>query len=376
MFQFARSSAKAALVAVGAAGFVAFGAGVAGADVTGAMSATDSLPVTDSPAVVGLPAGLGGTVTHLAENADLATALPAPGTENVATPLGDMSHVGPQVQRHLDTTQGHVDRVGRLVGTGGATLPQTAPLPGESELPTAQTLPAADVVPDSRGPLPLPQATELLPAVHGVTGTVHSTANQLLHEGGTLPLSHEVHRTAELPGLPVNGVNGTVHSTANRLLPAGGTLPMSNEVPGTREVPVAVDGTPAEIAGAATGLAVERTVGTLLPRTTEQTRELAAQLPELPEPSTAAVTDALPEVPVTLDAQGGDLGALEEAGVPGAAEVNQGVETVNQQAPSVEEVAQQVDTEQAVADVVESAGTGAGATGVVDAAQGVGLPTI
>ncbi|MDA0566552.1 hypothetical protein LG943_19880 [Streptomonospora sp. S1-112] len=380
MFQFARSSAKAALVAVGAAGFVAFGAGVAGADVPDPMSATDNLPATDAPAVVGLPAGLGGTVTRLTENVDLATTLPAPGTENLATSAGDMSHVGPQVQGHLDTAQGHIDHLGHVVGAGGATLPQAAPLPGApatlpvgTELPTAQTLPAADVVPDSRGPLPVPHPTELLPLVHGATGAVHSTANQLLHEGNTLPMSHQVQETV----VP-RGFNGTVHSTANQLLREGRALPMSHQVQETEGLTdLPVDGLrPAGVVGAAAGTAVERTVGAMLPRTTQEVAELTAEVPEAPEPSTTALTDALPEVPLHIDAQGGDLGVLADSGVPGAAEVSEGVETVNQQAPSVGELAQQVDTEQAVADVVDAAATGGGATGVVDAAQDVQLPAI
>ncbi|MFD0776714.1 hypothetical protein ACFQZ2_22510, partial [Streptomonospora algeriensis] len=103
MFQFARQSAKAVLVAAGAAGVAALGAGSAGADDLGALSATDSLP-TSAPATAGLPAGLGGgansPVSGL-KDADLRTVQPAPSTADLGTPVGDMSGAGSQARSGL-----------------------------------------------------------------------------------------------------------------------------------------------------------------------------------------------------------------------------------------------------------------------------------
>ncbi|RCV54014.1 hypothetical protein DEF24_19825, partial [Marinitenerispora sediminis] len=87
MFSSARSSAKAVLLAVGAAGFVALGSGVASADVlgdttrvlNGTVPATGALgQITDQ-----LQTALSG------DTPELATTLPAPAVSNLNTPLGD-----------------------------------------------------------------------------------------------------------------------------------------------------------------------------------------------------------------------------------------------------------------------------------------------
>lgn len=70
MLNTARTSARALLVAASAASFVALGAGVAGADTLG--GATDGLPLND-----------------------LGSQVPAPLTEGVSTPLGDLVQVAP-----------------------------------------------------------------------------------------------------------------------------------------------------------------------------------------------------------------------------------------------------------------------------------------
>lgn len=86
MFQFARTSAKTAIVAAGAAGFVAFGAGIAGADAVGPAGPQDV-----APTVTGLPEATAGAAHMLQENLESpepAQTLPAPAASNLTTPSG------------------------------------------------------------------------------------------------------------------------------------------------------------------------------------------------------------------------------------------------------------------------------------------------
>ncbi|QBI56573.1 hypothetical protein [Streptomonospora litoralis] len=194
MFQFARQSAKAVLVAAGAAGVAALGAGSAGADDLGALSATDSLAPQSSPVQTSLPAGLGGGASSLvakAKEADLRNAQPAPSTVNLGTPAGDMSPVGPQAQAQLDTVHDALDRARHTVGLGSGVVPQAAPVDG-----VGTTLPAG--MPSTEA-LPLGQLTNLLGG------------------GQTLPL-----REGTVPqAAPVDGVGTT--------LPAG--MPSTEALP-------------------------------------------------------------------------------------------------------------------------------------------------
>lgn len=67
MFQLARTSAKAVLVAAGAAGFVALGAGIASADALGVPGAVQ--PQSVAPSVPGLPAELTGAEDQVQRDA-------------------------------------------------------------------------------------------------------------------------------------------------------------------------------------------------------------------------------------------------------------------------------------------------------------------
>lgn len=176
MFHTARSSARTLLLAAGTAGFVALGAGIAGADTLGG--------VTD-----GLPLG------------DLQNQVPTALTEGVTTPLGDLVKVQPgeisaqpELQHQSAEVQHQSDPVGSIVGDtlSTDTLSTDAPLQtGEDN--------AANV-----GPLDLGTATETLP---------------LSDTGGAVdPLSMLLGGTGLLDGLALDG---------GGLPLGGGTLPMS-----------------------------------------------------------------------------------------------------------------------------------------------------
>ncbi|GAA1465075.1 hypothetical protein NE857_01595 [Nocardiopsis exhalans] len=182
MFHTARSSARTLLLAAGTAGFVALGAGIAGADTLGG--------VTD-----GLPLG------------DLHNQVPTALTEGVTTPLGDLVKVQPgelsaqpELQHQSAEVQHQSDPVGSIVGdtVSTDTLSTDAPLrTGEDN--------AANV-----GPLDLGTATDTLPLSD--TGGAVDPLSMLL--GGTDLLGG----TGLLDGLALDG---------GGLPLGGGTLPMS-----------------------------------------------------------------------------------------------------------------------------------------------------
>ncbi|WP_017579295.1 hypothetical protein [Nocardiopsis valliformis] len=182
MFHTARSSARTLLLAAGTAGFVALGAGIAGADTLGG--------VTD-----GLPLG------------DLHNQVPTALTEGVTTPLGDLVKVQPgeisaqpDLQHQSAEVQHQSDPVGSIVGdtVSTDTLSTDAPLQtGEDN--------AANV-----GPLDLGTATDTLPLSD--TGGAVDPLSMLL--GGTDLLGG----TGLLDGLALDG---------GGLPLGGGTLPMS-----------------------------------------------------------------------------------------------------------------------------------------------------
>lgn len=183
MFHTARSSARTLLVAAGTAGFVALGAGIAGADTLGG--------VTD-----GLPLG------------DLGNQVPTALTEGVTSPVGDLVKVEPgeisaqpELQHQSAEVQHQTDPVGSVVGdtVSTDTLSTDAPLQtGEDN--------ATNV-----GPLDLGAATETLP-LSGTGGAVDPLSMLL---GGTGLLGGGSGLT---DGLSLDGGG----------LPLGGdTLPMS-----------------------------------------------------------------------------------------------------------------------------------------------------
>ncbi|MBB4935108.1 uncharacterized protein YjbJ (UPF0337 family) [Lipingzhangella halophila] len=224
MFQLACTSAKAAIVAAGAAGFVAAGAGIASADEFGVTDALRTQPV--APSVPGLPADPTGPVDQVQRDVEvpqMAHTLPAPGTETPAVPGVDAS--------------GAEDTLGTVQDAAGVhTVHQTAPQARGLAHGTVNSLPA-----------------QALPG--GANGAAHSTLNrgvnsaeQVNHLSNELPQPEAP--AAERPGtgLPETG---------------------APEVPGLHELP--------DPLGTVSGVPE-----TLLPQDAEQTVEQAAgEAPDL-----------------------------------------------------------------------------------------------
>ncbi|MBR8742244.1 hypothetical protein [Nocardiopsis sp. MG754419] len=217
MFHSARTSARAMLVAAGTAGFVALGAGIAGADTLGG--------VTD-----GLPLG------------DLDQQVPASLTEGVATPVGDLVKVEPgqiSAQPEVQHQSGPADTVGHVIGDG---VSAQAPIETGDDN-------SAEV-----GPLDLGGASETLPLsgggvdpVSGLLGGAGLLDALSLDGGQTLPLGHpesplplESHASVvddtvgELGGRVESGIQETsphlVTLDEVRLDRVGETVPMSDPV--------------------------------------------------------------------------------------------------------------------------------------------------
>lgn len=100
MFHTARTSARTMLVVAGAAGFVALGSGIAGADTLGGV--TDGLPLNE-----------------------LSRQVPAALTEGVGTPIGDLVKVEPgEVSARPEVQQQSAEAVGNVFGDAvSATTP-------------------------------------------------------------------------------------------------------------------------------------------------------------------------------------------------------------------------------------------------------------
>ncbi|MFW5415259.1 hypothetical protein J0910_01125 [Nocardiopsis sp. CNT-189] len=270
MFQFARSSAKAVLVAAGAVGFVALGAGAAGA-------ATAPSPLDPATDPVGTLAGevvstaLDGRLPELPK---LATTLPAPDTRNVAGPTGDMSDTGPQLQAGLTAVDDAVEDVRT------ATAPRTSQL-SPAEVP--QGGPAGDLAGVG------PKVGETLrgtakTAMDMVVYMEQDDPKKLLEDGGeTEPQAAEA-----LPGAVAGPVSEVAPAPVTEALPA-----------------------PVE--------AVDGAVRSTLPSTTAQLDEVAAQPPVSVDENAVAETaetlqdplSVLPEPP-TVPQSGGPL---EDAGI-------------------------------------------------------------
>jgi hypothetical protein len=226
MFQFARTSTKAVLVAAGAAGFVAFGAGIASADALSPLGVTDALPV--------------GPVTELIENPrvpDLATTVPAPRTANVSGPLGDMSGVGPEVHDYLTVADSTVDLVERSVGLSTGVEHQSAP---------------ADLAGTATGllesaPLPLPKPSQL-PVAAGATTGAATVATRAVGEGVTGTLLPRTTAATEdavdtLPRAVAEGIDA--HEPRSPLSISGlenAELPLVGADPATAGLREGVDG--------------------------------------------------------------------------------------------------------------------------------------
>ncbi|MFI6576778.1 hypothetical protein ACIBFB_13325 [Nocardiopsis sp. NPDC050513] len=301
MFKTARTTARTALMAASTAGFVALGAGIAGADTLGG--------VTD-----GLPLG------------DLGSQVPAQLTEGVTSPFGDLVKVEPGTVSATPEIDHQSNPVDGVVGEGA---PVHAPVGDEDN--------AANV-----GPLDLGSVQSAMPLAHAVDhqavaagdpvsdllggllgGSAGDPVSDLLGGvnggGGTLPLAHPV-AAPEAPGsvedvpavvgdaqAAVGGVPGTVEdvpaSVGEAPAEVGDVLPMA-----AADTPVSLDpGENSDLTGGAT---------TLLP---------AAGLPEptgvlpMAAPDASALTGLVP-----MDAVGGDLVAVEGMPTVGEPQVDPG----------------------------------------------------
>jgi hypothetical protein len=336
MFTTARTTAKTLLVAAGTAGFVALGAGVAGADTLGG--------VTD-----GLQLG------------DLGSRVPAQLTEGVSTPLGDLVKVQPgKISAQPDVQQQSAPRqtdprdvVGHVVGDN-----VSAPLEGDEKnsanvgpldlgaatgsLPLSQgSDPVADLVGDlgvleglglGGGAQPQGHGASTLPVrgpaetVGAAVSEVGATAEQGVHEvgsglngldaplagrGATLPMAAEDSPTGPFSGENTDLTGGKADLITDLVLSDDVVLPMA----GTEATGGAAEALPVDLAGTA-GLAAST-----LPQTALSAGDLG--LPELPAPgevlplAAPETTDAVTGL-VREDALGNDL-----VGVRGLPELGQ-----------------------------------------------------
>ncbi|WP_304452744.1 hypothetical protein [Nocardiopsis sp. YSL2] len=293
MFNTARTSARALLVAASAASFVALGAGIAGADALG--GATDGLPLND-----------------------LGSQVPAPLTEGVSTPLGDLVQVDPGEVSAAPEIEHNTAPVERAAGEGLTTdaplevaednaadlgplaLTETLPLSDASGTVTGaaegQEL-GSDPVSELLGTVGLGSQSDVVPLSNGASDPLSGLLGGLTGGGTlggvdtlggltgglspeTLPMSNPV------GGQPLNELNGT-------LKPATGGQPL-NELNGT--VKPATSGQPLHLAGPveqADGQVSE--VGALAESGAEQ---VGGELVGLDETVAMAGTDQ----PIALDA--------------------------------------------------------------------------
>ncbi|MFE3458032.1 hypothetical protein ACFXKD_10840 [Nocardiopsis aegyptia] len=300
MFNTARTSARALLVAASAASFVALGAGIAGADALG--GATDGLPLND-----------------------LGSQVPAPLTEGVSTPLGDLVQVDPGEVSAAPEIEHNTAPVERAAGEGLSTdaplevaednaadlgplaLTETLPLAGATDAVEGQEL-GADPVSDLLGTAGLGSQTNVVPLSNASGDPAADLLGGLLGGAGggdvlggllggagggdalggvtgglpteTLPMSHPS------SGQPLNGLNGTLKPATNGqpLNKLNGTLK-----PATNGQPLHLAGT----AGQAEGQVSE--VGALAESGAEQ---VGGELVGLDETVAMAGTDQ----PIAVDA--------------------------------------------------------------------------
>lgn len=258
MFQFARTSAKTAIIAAGAAGFVAFGAGIAGADAIGSTGPQDV-----APTVTGLPEATAGAAHMLQESVESpapAQTLPAPAASNLTTPSGDVS----QLTNEADDA---LTMVGEAADVENPVQHTAAPAPNGTVHKAVNTLPVQHVAP-------------------GANGAVHSTVNKVLHSEGarTLPQNAE---------LPETGVADKASSVLPRTTEAAGEL--ANELP---DASSAVENLPeSPVTTEDVGDALPETGTDNLPQDTSETRDQASEVTEKAENVTERVDEARDEVP-------------------------------------------------------------------------------
>ncbi|OLT27972.1 hypothetical protein BJF83_16785 [Nocardiopsis sp. CNR-923] len=274
MFKTARTTARTALMAASTAGFVAFGAGIAGADTLGG--------VTD-----GLPLG------------DLGSQVPAQLTEGVSSPLGDLVKVEPGTVSATPEIDHQSNPVDGVLGEGA---PVHAPIGDEAN--------AANV-----GPLDLGSVQGAMPLAHAVD-------HQAVAAGD--PVSDLLGGSG---GDPVSGLLGGLLGGVNS---GGGTLPLAHPVAAS-ETPGSVGDVPA-VVGEVLPMAAADTPVSLDPgENSDLTGGATTLLPAvgLPEP-TAVLPMAAPDASsltglVPMDALGGDLVAVEGMPTVGQPQVDPGV---------------------------------------------------
>ncbi|WP_017539818.1 MULTISPECIES: hypothetical protein [Nocardiopsis] len=299
MFEFARNSAKAVLVAAGAAGFAALGAGAAAAaPAPQALSPlTDAAPLVASAALAPVTAPLAA-----GEVPDMARTAPAPDTRNLALAGHDASGAGGAVDQGMTALDGAVDQA---LGQGAAgPQRQSAPLAGGAGHPakgvnglvhgTANSVPRGNPAPGAGGAVrdTADTVTDMvvvaeqddvrtMSAEQGVAGGLAGTAEGPVRE--VLPnTAGELDAMSEEP--PVSVDEGAVGDTLAGGLPTEGLA--AEELPAPASLPE-------------TGLPTGAVPSDGLPSDALATDSLNADVtdglavgPELPG------TDALPEVPL------------------------------------------------------------------------------
>ncbi|MDT0329853.1 hypothetical protein [Nocardiopsis lambiniae] len=199
MYTTARTSAKTLLVAAGAAGFIAFGSGIAGADTLGGV--TDGLPLND----------LGGQ-------------LPAVLTEGIGSPVGDLAKVQPgTISAAPDVQHNSAPVTGSPLGASTSELaPVFDAVEGSG---VTDALPAGvPTVPQSGAVTPVTDAlTDSLPADAPVALDGNSTDLGLDAVTGSLPVDVPTVPQSD----PLGGAVGGLGLLDGLGLGTGGLLPLS-----------------------------------------------------------------------------------------------------------------------------------------------------
>ncbi|MDE3723993.1 hypothetical protein PWG71_21595 [Nocardiopsis sp. N85] len=202
MYTTARTSAKTLLVAAGAAGFIAFGSGIAGADTLGGV--TDGLPLND----------LGGQ-------------LPAVLTEGIGSPVGDLAKVQPgTISAAPDVQHNSAPVTGSPLGASTSELaPVFDAVEGSG---VTDALPAGvPTVPQSGAVTPVTDSlTDALPADAPVALDGNSTDLGLDAVTGSLPVDVPTVPQSDPLGGAVGGL-GLLDGLGGLGLGTGGLLPLS-----------------------------------------------------------------------------------------------------------------------------------------------------
>ncbi|KOX13931.1 hypothetical protein [Nocardiopsis sp. NRRL B-16309] len=289
MFNTARTSARALLVAASAASFVALGAGIAGADALG--GATDGLPLND-----------------------LGSQVPAPLTEGVSTPLGDLVQVTPGEVSAAPEIEHNTAPVERAAGEG---LSTDAPLEVAEDnaadlgpLALAETLPLSDAADTVSSVDPADAPGTVTGAVEGRELGADPVPGLL---GAAGPASHsDVVPLSNAAGDPISGLLGGV--TGGDVLGglAGGT-PLGG-LAGGDPLGGVTGGLPAEtlpMSGPVDGQPLDELNGTLEPATSGQVpSELNGTLESATNAQPLPMSGPVEEADGTVS----EVGALAESG--------------------------------------------------------------